>query len=381
MTHFKRTKINGPSSHLFHACIPMPSPRISVKMVTHLMRLAAFQNPEFYRTQAMRMPTFEKPRIISCAELHPRHIALPRGCLDEALALLHSHNIATEIDDKREAGEPLELRFSGELRSEQQAAVDALAAHETGVLAATTAFGKTVVAAALIAQRACSTLVLVHRRELLEQWVERLSTFLSLDRKAIGTIGGGRRKPTGRIDVAIIQSLVRNHEVSDLIAGYGHLIVDECHHLSAGSFELVARRSKARYVLGLSATVTRKDGRHPIVFMQCGPIRHRVDPKTQAARRGFAHLVHLRETTIALSLAPSQGKPAPIAAIYTELARDQARNALIYDDVAAALREGRSPLVLTERREHLETLQERFKEPGESRYKLRLKLLTRSLMR
>ena len=110
-----------------------------------------------------------------------------------------------------------------------------------------------------------------------------------MDTGDVGTIGGGRRKPTGLIDVALIQSLVRKAEVSDQIAGYGHLIVDECHHLSAFSFEMVARRSKARYVLGLSATVTRKDGHHPIIFMQCGPVRHRVDPKSQALRRGFAH--------------------------------------------------------------------------------------------
>ena len=112
----------------------------------------------------------------------------------------------------------------------------------------------------------------------------------------IGTIGGGKRKPTGRIDIALIQSLVRNGEVSDLAADYGHLIVDECHHLSAVSFELVARRTKARYVLGLSATVARKDGHHPIIFMQCGPVRYRVDAKSQAATRSFSHKVRLRET-------------------------------------------------------------------------------------
>ncbi|MBN4683497.1 DEAD/DEAH box helicase family protein, partial [Pandoraea nosoerga] len=149
---------------------------------------------------------------------------------------------------------------------------DTLAPHDTGVLAATTAFGKTVVAAALIAERARNTLILVHRRELLAQWVERLKTFLDIDPRHIGAVGGGRRKPTGIIDVALIQSLMRRGEVSDMVADYGHLVVDECHHLSAASFELVARRAKARYVLGLSATVARKDGHHPIIFMQCGPV-------------------------------------------------------------------------------------------------------------
>src|ERR1043165_5975860 len=167
---------------------------------------------------------------------------------------------------------------------------------DTGVLAATTAFGKTVVAAWLIAQRGVNTLVLVHRQQLLEQWVGRLASFLGVAAKSIGRLGGGRRKLTGNLDVALMQSLVRKEVVDDRVEGYGHLIVDECHHLSARSFELVARRSKARFVTGLSATVARKDGHHPIIFMQCGPVRYRVDAKKQAATRPFAHEVFVRPT-------------------------------------------------------------------------------------
>lgn len=206
----------------------------------------------------------------------PRHVALPRGCFDEVTGFLSDHGATVEVDDLREDGAPLPetLRFRGELRQQQLGAFDALAEHDTGVLAATTAFGKTVVASALIAHRARKTLVLVHRRELLNQWVERLGSFLQIDRKQIGTIGAGNRKPTGVVDVALIQSLVRKGEVDDIVADYGHLVVDECHHLSAAGFELVARRSKARYVDGLSTTVARKDGHHPIIFMQCGPVRH-----------------------------------------------------------------------------------------------------------
>ena len=241
-------------------------------MTARLIRLAAFQNPEFYRAQSMRFPTFGMPRIISCAELHPRHVGLPRGCLDEAVELIRGEGADVELDDLRVIGNPLpsQVRFQGTLYGPQVKAFDALLPHDHGVLAATTAFGKTVVAAALIAQRGRNALVLVHRRELLTQWVERLRTFLDIGAKDIGIIGGGRRKPTGIIDVALIQSLVRHGEVSDLVADYGHLVVDECHHLSAASFELVARRAKARYVLGLSATVARKDGHHPIIFMQVG---------------------------------------------------------------------------------------------------------------
>lgn len=327
-------------------------------MVTRLIKLAAFQNPEFYRAQAMRLPTFGKPRVISCASIHARHIGLPRGCLDEVQALLAEHGIEHVVEDQREAGSVLSVRFSGKLRPEQNAAVQALARHDFGVLSATTAFGKTVVAAAMIALRGCNTLVLVHRRELLRQWVERLQEFLSLTSTEVGSIGGGKRKPTGRVDVAVIQSLVRKGEVSDLISGYGQLIVDECHHLSATSFELVARRSKAKYVLGLSATVARKDGHHPIIFMQCGLVRHRVDARVQAARRGIDHRVRIRQTEFRLDEASGQRLSMP--AVYAALAADADRNALIFDDVLKALEDGRCPIVLTERRDHLEWLQQKF---------------------
>ncbi|MGA2502416.1 MAG: DEAD/DEAH box helicase family protein, partial [Tepidisphaeraceae bacterium] len=254
-----------------------------------LIRLAAFQNPEFYKAQAMRLPTYDKARIIGCAEDHPQHIGLPRGCLDELLLLLKDLKITPVIRDERYAGKPLQVTFQGELRPDQIPAANAMLAHDTGVLAATTAFGKTVIAAWLIAQRGVNTLVLVHRRQLLEQWIERLSSFLGLPAKEIGRIGGGRKKPTGMLDVALIQSLVRKGVVDDQVGQYGQLIVDECHHLSAQSFEQVVRRSKAKFVLGLSATVTRKDGHHPIIFMQCGPVRHRVDARAQAAARPFEH--------------------------------------------------------------------------------------------
>ncbi|HDZ73576.1 MAG TPA: DEAD/DEAH box helicase [Aurantimonas coralicida] len=331
-------------------------------MIAQLVRLAAFQNPEFYRAQAMRLPTFGKPRIVSCAELHPRHVALPRGCFDEAIGFLSDHGATADLDDLRADGTrlPETVRFRGELRPPQTRAFDALAEHDTGVLAATTAFGKTVVAAALIAHRARNTLVLVHRRELLNQWVERLKSFLQIDPKLIGTIGGGKRKPTGVIDVALIQSLVRKGEVDDIVADYGHLIVDECHHLSASSFELVARRSKARYVTGLSATVARKDGHHPIIFMQCGPVRHQVSAKSQAAESGIHHRARERHTRFRLPEPLAMAERPSIPAIYAALAEDPARNDLIFDDVLKSLDAKRSPIVLTERKDHLQYLQDRF---------------------
>jgi len=321
-----------------------------------LIRLAAFQNLEFYKAQAMRLPTYDKPRIIGCAEDHAHHIGLPRGCLEDVLKVLLDLGISADVRDERNPGKPLDATFQGELRPEQKAAADAMLAHDTGVLSATTAFGKTVVAAWLIAQRNVSTLVLVHRRQLLEQWVERLATFLGLSPKSIGQIGGGRKRPTGLLDVAVIQSLVRKGVISDQVAEYGHLVVDECHHLSAHSFEQVVRRAKARYVTGLSATVTRKDGHHPIVFMQCGPIRHRVDAKAQAAVRPFEHTVHVRPTSFRPLKAADQDARIQFHDLYEELIADDARNRLICDEALQAVQEGRSPLILTERNEHLDRL-------------------------
>jgi superfamily II DNA or RNA helicase/very-short-patch-repair endonuclease len=323
-----------------------------------LVRLAAFQNPEFYRAQAMRLPTYDKPRIIDCAEDHPRHIALPRGCWEELQALLQGLDIRPVLRDERFGGSPLDVSFRGTLRPEQEAAAKALLAHDTGVLSATTAFGKTVIAAWLIAQRKVSTLIIVHRQQLLEQWIERLSTFLGLPAKAIGRIGGGRRKATGALDVALMQSLVRKGVVSDQIAAYGHVVVDECHHLSARSFELVARRAKAKYVCGLSATVTRKDGHHPIIFMQCGPVRYRVDAKQQAAARPFTHQVFVRPTGFRVPDLGLAEQRAEFQGLYDALATDASRNQMICCDVTSAARQGRSPLVLTERTEHLRVLAE-----------------------
>ena len=216
--------------------------------------------------------------------------------MEDIQELLWDLNITPVVRDERCHGQPLNLTFQGTLRPEQKVAADSMLKHETGVLAATTAFGKTVVAAWLIAQRGANTLVLVHRRQLLDQWVDRLSTFLDINNREIGRVGGGRRKPTGRLDVAAIQSLVRKGVVEDYVGEYGHVIVDECHHLSAHSFEQVVRRAKAQFVTGLSATVTRKDGHHPIIFMQCGLVRHRVSARAEAIRRPFTHAVLVRPT-------------------------------------------------------------------------------------
>ncbi|MFH1674291.1 MAG: DEAD/DEAH box helicase family protein [Pseudomonadota bacterium] len=321
-----------------------------------LIRLAAFQNPEFYKAQAMRFPTFDKPRIIHCCEDFPKYIGLPRGCLEDAVDLLQALNIRVKIHDERFNGTPINFQFSGTLRPEQKAAADSMLAHDIGVLSASTAFGKTVIAAYLIAKRSVNTLVVVHRKQLLDQWIARLSNFLDISQENIGQIGSGKHQPKGLIDVAMIQSLSRKGVVDDIVADYGHLLVDECHHVSARSFEIVARRSKAKYVTGLSATVIRKDGHHPIIFMNCGPVRYRVDDKKQAAKRPFAHKVIVRKTAFRIPHSFDAESYASIHEIYAALVDNEERNQMIVEDIMDAVSNDRFPVILTERREHLEKL-------------------------
>jgi superfamily II DNA or RNA helicase len=304
----------------------------------------------------MRFPTYDKTRIVHCWEDFPKHIGLPRGCLEDTTELLHSLKIQTRIIDERVGGNRVKAEFIGTLRPEQQAAADALLERDTGVLSASTAFGKTVIAAYLIAKRSVSTLILVHLKELLYQWIERLNAFLDVSDDDIGQIGGGKRKPTGIIDVATIQSLGRKGVVDDIVAKYGYLVVDECHHISARSFEIVARKCKAKYVTGLSATVTRKDGHHPIIFMNCGPVRYKVDDKKQAAARPFAHKVIVRETNFRMPASFEADRYTAIQEIYKALLRSDERNQIIVADVMNAIKNNRFPVILTERKEHLETL-------------------------
>jgi superfamily II DNA or RNA helicase len=323
-------------------------------LANRLVRLAAFQNPEFYRAQAMHMPVWDKPRVIGCAENFPQHIGLPRGCLEAVQQLLRDQGIRCDLRDERSVGEPLEIEFVGTLRPDQQAAAKAMLKHDTGVLCAPTAFGKTVTAAALIASRRVNTLVLVHRTELLRQWKERLQSFLGVGSDVVGTIGGGKARPTGRIDVAVMQSLAgrgqRQGEVDSLVENYGQIVVDECHHLSAFSFEAILKRAKAKYVLGLTATPIRRDGQQPIIFMQCGPIRH-----TAAKPDGAPQTLEV--TPRFLSAAVIVPPDAGIQEVFRTLAVDDARTARIAGEIVDAYQQGRKVLVLTERTEHLAAIE------------------------
>lgn len=320
------------------------------KLTNRLIRLAAFQNPEFYKAQKMRLPVWNKPRIIGCAENFPHHVGLPRGCLENVFQLFEDNKIQADIDDQRVSGTKIKSKFLGKLRKEQKKALQEVSEHEMGILCAPTAFGKTITAAALIAHRKTNTLVLVHRRELLRQWHERFIEFLDLRKDSLGVIGGGKRKPSGIIDIAVIQSLSRYENLGDLLDCYGQIIVDECHHLSAFSFEAIMKQAKSRYILGLTATPIRRDGHHPIIFMQCGPIRHEAKSVETTPSRLEVHPAFLS--------APDIPPQSPIQEVFRILSNHAQRNQRIVDDIENAYKDGRKVLVLTERTDHLSRLEE-----------------------
>ena len=320
-------------------------------LISRLKRLAAFQNPEFYKRQRFRLSTALVPRVISCAEESSTNLMLPRGCRDDIEALLLANNSRLVLEDRRQSGEPVPFSFRGELTVRQREAADAVLGQDIGVLVAPPGAGKTVIGTYLIAVRGVNSLVLVHRRPLLDQWVSKLAMFLGLPITEIGQLVGGKKKGNGRLDVAMIQSLFRDNDAGERLAGYGHVIVDECHHVPAFSFERVLKRVKARFLVGLTATPRRRDGHHPICEMQLGPVAFAFDAKAEADARPFEHTLIPRETAFTGS------KPdLSIQEICRELGRDQARNEMIVRDVAHALDAGRVPLVLTERKDHLDLL-------------------------
>jgi superfamily II DNA or RNA helicase len=349
---------------------------LSQRALNTMKRLAAFKNPEFYRAQAMRLSTYGKPRVISCSEETPEYLCLPRGCEADLDSLLAEAGVGVEWSDKTNPGRPIKVTFTGMLREEQELAAEAMLQHDCGVLAAATAFGKTVIAARLIAARQTNTLILTHRQQLLTQWMEKLAQFLRIDaelpvaatkrgrkprQSLIGQIGAGKANPVGIIDVAIMQSLVSRGEVMEFIRDYGLVIVDECHHVPAFSFEQILKQVQARYIYGLTATPARRDGHQPIIFMHCGPVRYRADARKEASKRPFQHYVIPRFTGFRAPI-DREEQDMSIQEFYSRIATDEWRNQQIVDDVIRAYEKGRNPLILTERTVQVELLAVKLRE-------------------
>lgn len=349
--------------------IPLKS--VSAKALNHLKRIAAFKNPEFYSKQAMRLSTYSIPRVISCFDITEDYLAMPRGCEDSIVAFLKDNEVAFDVVDETNHGRHIEVTFKGEEREEQLEAIEAMLSHNNGVLYATTAFGKTVTAAAMIDRKKVNTLILVHSKTLLSQWHQRLIEYLDIDYKEPeNPKKRGRKKafsPIGRvdssgntlhnlIDVALIQSCIDENGVKPFVQDYGMVIVDECHHVSSVTFEQVLKSVKAQYVYGLTATPVRKDGHQPIIFMQCGPIRYSADAKSQMAKQSFDRYLIPRFTSYRSLTDDKQS----ITALYESLSEDATRNNLIVDDVIDSINNGRTPIVLTNRKSHVVLLADKL---------------------
>ena len=352
--------------------IYIPLNSVSAKVLNHIKRIAAFRNPEFYKKQAMRMSTYGIPRIISCFDITDDYLAMPRGCKEAIMKLLDSNGAKYTIVDETNHGKAVAVTFLGTEREEQLDAIESLLPFDNGVLHATTAFGKTVTAASLIARRKVNTLILVHSKALLTQWHERLNEFLDIDykepepvkkrgrRKAfspIGCLDSTTNTVHGVIDIALMQSCFEDGEVKSFVQDYGMVIVDECHHVSSITFEKVLKSVKAQYVHGLTATPIRKDGQQPIIFMQCGPIRFSADSKSQIQKQSFRRYLIPRFTSYRSITDDKQSFPA----LQKSLAADEVRNSLIVDDVRKTLESGRTPIVLTGIKQHVHLLAERLK--------------------
>lgn len=329
--------------------------------ITYLKRLASFTNPKFYELQKLRMPIFYKttPRIISCFEEDDRFLILPRGCLEKIKEICEKSNVKLIIKDKREKGIETEYNFIGKLNKKQENAMNELITHETGVLCATTGFGKTVIGANIISKLKTNTLVIVNRNNLLEQWKERLSYFLDTNKKEIGQCGASKEKLNGKLDVASFQALFKKDNIEEIVKNYGLVIVDECHHVAAFSFEKVLKAIRSKYVYGLTATPTRKDGWHKIIYMQCGDIRVRVSNKELKQNKEMEHTVIVKKTNYKYIPTEERDK-IQISEILSDMCHNVFRNSLIIEDIRKCISEGRIPIVLTERVEHLNILREQL---------------------
>jgi len=334
------------------AMLSIDANAIPARLLYALRRLATFANPKFFELQRMRFSTWNTPRYICSAEYDGKTIRLPRGTLDSCIDLFEQCGASVKINDIRPLPVMIDLKFKGDLREEQRQAVEELMKYDFGVLVSPPGSGKTVMGCGLIAGRNVSTLILVHRKQLVEQWKERLLDFLDIDKKSIGIIGAGRKKSRGIIDIAMLQTISRKEEVRELLSGYGQIIIDECHHIPAVSFEAAMKEIPARYVVGLTATPYRKDGLQAILYMQCGPVRYEIEEITDFS---FKKRVIVKNTNFSIQ---EDSRTLPIYEIWENLVNDNERLKLIADDVISAIKNKRFPLILSERKDHLYKLKE-----------------------
>lgn len=324
---------------VLHNSIYIEKLNLSNSFLNLLKRMASFYNPEFFIRQKQRRSIYNIPRIVSSYDINERYILLPRGLYLKLYELLKEHGVNLTIEDKRLKTKGVKHTFILTMRPEQKQAIKNILQKDTGVIIAPPGFGKTAIASAVIEKRGVSTLILVHKTNLLEQWVKRLSEYFDIDSKEIGMLGKGKKRLNGLLDVATIQSMKNRPE---LVEEYSQLIIDESHHLPAVSFEDPIKRFCGKYILGLSATPKRRDGMEAIMYMQCGGIVHEVKKDLS--------IIHSL-TTIVTSYETFSNN---FSLMLSEMTDDEDRNHLIVEEIQKL--NGFNVLVLSERIEHLNIL-------------------------
>ncbi|RJQ83389.1 helicase [Pseudonocardiaceae bacterium YIM PH 21723] len=355
----------------WHGMLAVRRSGIPASLLASLKHASSLANPEFYKNENLRISNWKTPRFVRCYQEDLEFLYLPRAMADRARSLISEAGSELAITDRRVQPESIEVTFTGVLRDVQQTAVAELVNHELGVLEAPPGAGKTVMGCALIAHHRVPTLVLVDRTPLMDQWRERIAAMLDVGSEQVGQIGGGRNKPTGVIDLAMMQTLARMDDAAERLAGYGLVIVDEAHHAGAPTIEKALRRIPARRWVGLTATAYRRDGLGPIIFMHCGPKRHVIPMVDASDPEPMARTVSVHHTEFVLPEDADTTKPGAITStVFNGLIADDDRNEQVCHDVHAAVQRGRNCLVLTRQTKHVDTLAEQLREHGHQPYTL-----------
>ena len=339
------------------------------RMQNAIRRVAAYSNPQFFQTLKLGFSTKDTPRIVYNGYDEGDYIVIPRGCYDELISQISGAGVRYDVVDKRQKGRKIDIHFNGDLYPEQQIAAEKMLYNDIGVLAAATAFGKTVLGAYLISKKKVNALVLVHNVEIMNNWIKDLNSFLTINEELptyttpkgrvkkrsslIGTFSSQKDSTTGIIDIAMITSLGREDNINELVRNYGMVIVDECHHAAAVTHENVLRAVTARYVYGMSATINRGDKQDKKMFMQLGSIRHRYTAKERAQKQGIGHYIYPRFTRL-VDLNQSEDKNP--ADYYRLIMQSELRNMQIVSDTIDCVKRGRTPVVMTKYKEHAQKL-------------------------
>ena len=378
MKNFAKSDVDGKMDITLSNGIYVDSTNFKPAMQNKIRRMAAFSNPVFYKNRAIGTSNYDTSRWIYLGKDHlGGYIQIPRGLQDELIANIDKAGIEYTIDDERQQGRNINVEFNGELRPEQNKALKELTKHDNGILHAATAFGKTVVCSAVIAEKKVNTLILLESSALIEQWKDALNKFLIIDeelpqyktktgrlrtrKSLIGTLQGAHDSMTGIIDIAMAGSLCKKGEYHKLLNHYGLVLIDECHHCASETIANVLKEVKARYVYGVTATPKRGDGLEKINYMLIGPIRYSYTAKEKAMEQGIQHLVYPRFTRTVPPRGVINGKMHPNEA-YDIIHNNDIRDEQIIEDIKNCVSAGRTPVVLSRYKDHSEKLYKRLKD-------------------